>query len=319
MQTPFVGRIDMNKKTWKLLPTLSVLALNFGAVLCSAQDLSSKWEDLTSPDFVKAIERAAGVCVLPMGSIEKFGPAGPLGTNIYVIRLMALEAVKQEYAVVFPEYFVGTTNNVSNLPGTIAYSGRLRREMLEETTSEMARNGCKKILILNGHSANLAMLQDFLTTSMSNPRDYVVYAMQGGPPRMSPLTPETAKLPVELRPSKPDADGHGGEERISVLLAYYPDLVHLDRAHDEPFVPAPPAAGAPRLNLPSGVLVGVSWFKMVPTGYLGDAFGATAARGKALTEYTARRLAEAIRAVKNDEESPRLQEEFLEKMLNPTK
>jgi creatinine amidohydrolase len=116
-----------------------------------------------------------------------------------------------------------------------------------------------------------------------------------------------------LRPSRPDADGHGGEERISVLLAYYPDLVHLDRAHDEPIVPA----GSRRLNLPSGVLVGVSWFQAAPTGYLGDASGATAARGKALTEYTASRLAEAIRAVKADEESPRLQQEFFEKVLNP--
>ena len=137
----------------------------------------------------------------PIGSIEKFGPAGPLGTNVYVIRLMALEAVQQEYAVVFPEYFVGTTNNVSNHPGTIAYSPGLRRAMLEETTAEMARNGCRKILILNGHSANLASLQDFLSTSMGNPRGYVVYAMQGGPPRMSPLTEETARLPVALRPS----------------------------------------------------------------------------------------------------------------------
>jgi hypothetical protein len=36
-----------------------------------------------------------------------------------------------------------------------------------------------------------------------------------------------------------------------------------------------------------------------------------------LTEYTASRLAEAIRAVKADEESPRLQQEFFEKVLNP--
>ena len=301
------------KKASALLLSLGFVAHLSGAGPSSAQDLSPKWEDLTSPDFGKAIRRAAGVCVLPIGSIEKFGPAGPLGTNVYVIRRMALEAVKQEYAVVFPEYFVGTTNNVSNHPGTIAYSPGLRRAMLEETTGEMARNGCKKILILNGHSANLAMLQDFLSASMSKPRDHVVYAMQGGPPRMSPLTEETARLPAALRPSRPDADGHGGEERISVLLAHYPDLVHLDRAHDEPIVPV----GSRRLDLPSGVLVGVSWFKAVPTGYLGDASGATAARGKALTEYTATRLAEAIRAVKADEESPRLQEEFFKKMLNP--
>ena len=36
-------------------------------------------------------------------------------------------------------------------------------------------------------------------------------------------------------------------------------------------------------------------------------------------EYTAGRIAEAIRAVKADEESPRLQKEFIEKMSNPVK
>ena len=304
----------MNKKAWMLILVFGCLPPGPRAGLCSAQDLSPKWEDLTSPDFVKATRRAAGVCVLPVGSIDKFGPSGPLGTSLYTIRLMALEAVKQEYAVVFPAYFVSQTSSVSNHPGTIAYSSRVRREMLHETTSEMARNGCKKILILNGHSANMTMLQDFLSSSMSEPKDYVVYAMQGGPPRMWPLTEDTAKLPTALRPSKPGADGHGGEERISVLLAYYPDLVRLDRAHDEPIV----TVGSRRLDLPEGVLVGVSGFKAAPTGYLGDASGATAARGRALTEYTAGRLAEAIRAVKADEESPRLQEEFFKKMLNPT-
>ena len=305
----------MTDKTWKLLLVLSFLASSFGAGLCSAKDLSPKWEELTSPDFGKAIQKAAGVCILPLGSIEKFGPVGPLGTNLYVIRIMALEAVKQEYAVVFPEYFVSQRTDLSNLPGAIAYSAHLQREMLEETTNEMARNGCKKILIVNGHSGNMGMLTGFLSTDMNRPKDHIVYVMQGGPPRMSPLTEETAKLPVALRPSKPDADGHGGEERISVLLAYHPDVVRLDRAHDEPIVPV----GSRRLNLPSGVLVGVSATKSAPTGYLGDASGVTAERGKALVEYTAGRIAEAIRAVKADEESLRLQKEFFEKRSNPGK
>ena len=175
------------------------------------------------------------------------------------------------------------------------------------------RRKTRKILILNGHSGNMGMLTDFLSTDMNRPKDHIVYVMQGGPPRMSPLTEETAKLPVALRPSKPEADGHGGEERISVLLAYLPDVVRLDRAHDEPIVPV----GSRRLNLPTGVLVGVSAAYSAPTGYLGDASGATAERGKALMEYTAGRIAAAIRAVKADEESPRLQQEFFRKMLSP--
>src|SRR5579863_6233375 len=96
--------------------------------------------------------------MLPMGSIEKFGPSGPLGTNLYLARLVALEAAKQEYAIVFPENFASVTTSTSTLPGTIAYSPQLQMQLLQETTSEMARNGCRKVLLVNGHSSNISMI-----------------------------------------------------------------------------------------------------------------------------------------------------------------
>ncbi|MFA5302846.1 MAG: hypothetical protein WC395_09190, partial [Bacteroidales bacterium] len=51
------------------LPALSIIAQDLPA----SQDLSkscvlpASWEELTSADFVKATERAQGVCILPMG------------------------------------------------------------------------------------------------------------------------------------------------------------------------------------------------------------------------------------------------------------
>ena len=74
----------MTKKILKLIAGLS-----FATTLCSAQTLPSKWEDLTSADFVKAIQKADGVCILPMGSLEKFGPSAPVGTNLYLARAVA--------------------------------------------------------------------------------------------------------------------------------------------------------------------------------------------------------------------------------------
>jgi creatinine amidohydrolase len=288
-----------------------LVALCFGTVVCCAQTLSPKWEELTSPDFVKAIKKADGVCLLPMGSIEKFGPSGPLGTNLYVDRIVVLEAVKQEYAVVFPEYFVAGTNDVSNLAGVVAYSAHLQYEMLDETTREMARNGCKKILIVNGHSGNMGLINEFLSADLDKPRDYVVYSMYGPTFRVVPGMPDADKMPPAAAPSKPGADGHGGEERIAALLAYRPELVYLDRAHDESG-----SAGKP-LNLPKGVQVGISRKAELPTGYEGDASGATVARGKALVEFATTRVVQAIQAIKADEQSPRLQTEFFEERQNP--
>lgn len=298
----------MTSCTFKFL-----VCLYLGMAVCSAQTLSPKWEELTSPDFAKAIQKADSVCLLPMGSIEKFGPSGPLGTNLLLDRIVTLEAVKQEYAVVFPEYIVAGTNDVSNLPGAVAYSAHLQYEMLDETTSEMARNGCKKILIVNGHSGNGGLLSDFLNGELEKPHDYVVYTIYGPEFKVVPGMPDADKMPPAAKESKPGADGHGGEERIAALLAYRPELVHLDRAHDESGT-----AGKP-LNLPKGVQVGISRKAELPTGYEGDASGATSARGKALVEFATDRVVVAIRAIKADDQSSRLQKEFFEERQNPIK
>ena len=72
--------------------------------VCLAQPLSSRWEELTSEEFVNAVKKADGVCILPFGILEKHGPSGPLGTDPINIRHIVLEGLKKEYALVFPEY-----------------------------------------------------------------------------------------------------------------------------------------------------------------------------------------------------------------------
>ena len=58
----------------------------------AAQSLSVHWEELTGPDFIKAIDQAKGVCVLPFGILEKHGPHLPLGTDLINVRYASLHA-----------------------------------------------------------------------------------------------------------------------------------------------------------------------------------------------------------------------------------
>ncbi len=71
-----------------------------------AQPLSVKWEELTSAEFVKAIQQAQGICLLPVGIMEKHGLHLPLGNDLINVRYASLQAAEQDYAVVFPEYYV---------------------------------------------------------------------------------------------------------------------------------------------------------------------------------------------------------------------
>ncbi|HEX4484831.1 MAG TPA: creatininase family protein, partial [Terriglobales bacterium] len=68
--------------------------------------LSVHWEELTADDFRTGIQQSHGTCVLPIGILEKHGPHLPLGTDLLNVRYAALHAAEQEYAVVFPEYYV---------------------------------------------------------------------------------------------------------------------------------------------------------------------------------------------------------------------
>ena len=47
------------------------------------QQLPTAWEELMGPDFVTAVQQFGGVCVIPIGVIEKHGPHLPLGTDVY--------------------------------------------------------------------------------------------------------------------------------------------------------------------------------------------------------------------------------------------
>src|SRR5690242_981737 len=154
---------------------IAVVILLIQTSILSAQSLSVHWEELSGPDFVKAIQRSEGTCLLPIGIMEKHGPHLPIGNDLINVRDTSLRAAQQEYAVVFPEYFAGQIFEARHQPGTIAYSAHLQLELLQETTDEMDRNGCKKIIIVNGHGGNEHLLPFFAQSQLQSPHDYIVY------------------------------------------------------------------------------------------------------------------------------------------------
>lgn len=284
------------------------------ATIGSAQTLSAKWEDLTSADFIKALKKADGVCVLPMGSIEKFGPSAPVGTNLYLVRIITLEAAKQDYTVVFPDYFVAQTADTSVLPGTVHYSVETQLAFLKETVAEMARNGCSKIILANGHTGNNSLITLYMSNLPETPHNYAVYNIYAsGFPIVGAMNNQ---LPPAARSSKPGVDGHGGEERVAAVMAYYPDLIHTDRGHDEPTSvghgPQEAAPGTERPNAPPAGHVGP-----LPSGYSGDASGATPERGHALVDFAVDKMVKFTRAVKADADTLANQKAFYEHFEHP--
>jgi creatinine amidohydrolase len=263
--------------------------------------LSVHWEELTADDFRTAITRAQGACLLPIGIMEKHGPHLPLGNDLLNVRYASLNAAQQEFAVVFPEYYFGQIFEAKHQPGTVAYSRGLQLQLLQETTDEMARNGCKKVIIVNGHGGNPNLLTFFAQSQLEAPHDYVVYVQ--GFARSGPGEPQ--------HKSNRANDQHAGESETSMSMIARPDLVHLDRAATES------GADQARVKLPEGLYTGIWWYAKYPNHYAGE--GAVASRE--LGEFEAKTwinaIVQSIRAVKADQASLRLQNEFFERSKHP--
>ena len=270
----------------------------------SGQKLSALWEELTASDFVLAVKQSEGVCVVPIGVIEKHGQQLPLGTDVYTAREICRRATAKEYCIIYPYYFFGQIFEAMHQPGTIAYSSDLLLRMLEETCQEISRNGIKKIILVNGHGGNTAFLQYFCQIQMASPRDYAVYYTTPS------LSQEDQRKITELR--KTTIGGHADEAETSAMMAVRPDLVKLDRATAESGV------NQNRLqHVPSGLYLGIRWYSQYPNHYAGDAKDANATIGEIAIEGRAKTLADMIKAVKNDQVTIRLQNEFYKDSQTP--
>lgn len=267
----------------------------------SSQNLPVLWEELTSSDFVSAVKKSEGVCIIPIGVIEKHGPHLPLGTDVFYAREISQRAAKREYAVIFPFYFAGQINEARHQPGTITYSPDLLYRILDETCKEIARNGLKKILLVNGHGGNTNFLQYFCQAQLYEEKEYAVYLFQ------DTLDVRTRERVIELR--KGQDDQHAGQLETSTSLAIFPDLVKKERASEES------GRNIGWQKLKNGY-TGIWWYASFPNHYSGNGSFNDVELGETIVEQDALQLITVLQAIKKDS-TLELQDRFFKESRNP--
>ena len=293
-----------------IMKRIAIILMLFlpAAVLLSQQVTQSgipfKMEELTSPQFVKAVELSGGVCVIPMGIIEKHGPHLPLGTDLFESREAATTAAKKEYAVVYPPYFVGQIFEARHQPGAVAYSNELMWKMLEETCNELSRNGLKKIVLVNGHGGNSSFLQYFCQSQLAVRKDYIVVLFQ------ERTNPAYSKEIESLKKAK--LDGHAGEEETAMMSYIRPDLVDVQA------ITSQSGADQKKLNVPFGY-TGIWWYAKYPNHYASDFAQPNKRLGELLILSWSDQIAELIKYLKNNNTIKELQDEFAKQAENPLK
>ncbi len=272
----------------------------------NAQELPFRLEELTAPDFVKAVEKSSKTCIIPLGVFEKHGAQLPLGTDLYMSREYSLRAAAKEYTVVFPWYYFSQINEARHQPGTIAYSPELIWKVLQETLDELNRNGFEKIIIVNGHGGNNAFLDFFGMAQLSERRNYSLYWFR-------PQDDREVEAKVKSLTQDDIYDQHAGNSETSMMAAVKPDIVHVDRSSQQSGV------DQERMKNMPYVYSGIWWYAKFPNHYGGDGSKATAEAGELLINVVVDELVEMIKTVKSNTIVPELQNRFFDESENPLK
>jgi creatinine amidohydrolase len=248
-----------------------------------------QWEELTATDFARAV-RETGVCVLPLGVLEKHSEHLPLGTDYLAAHRVACLAAEQEPAVVFPPFYFGQIYEARCFPGAVTL------ELLQGVLDEIGRNGFTKIVLYNGHGGNTHFLSFLAQGSLWEEKSYSMYMP------LRPLTPDGEKEWRALLES--EFGEHAGETETSLMLGTYPHLVKLER------IPEAPGAPLHRLGHLPRTMTGIWWYSDYPQHYAGDARPATPEKGEVLTRLMVEALAQYLATVKADQVVPELEQEF---------
>lgn len=257
------------------------------------------WEELKSDDFERTVDKVGHVCLLPLACIERHAHHLPMATDMFIGRDLCRRAAALEPAVIFPNVIFTQILEARTFPGTIALEADMIVRLLDNICREIARNGFDKIVFVNAHGGNYHFLRFFAQSQLASRRGYVIYVAD------PPLPPDQMAA-IEAQ-WETDVDGHAGERETSMMLAIRPDLVNREAlgSHTE---------GRPLERLKSmsdlGVYTGIWWYADHPTHYRGDGHPATAEKGERLLAARAEALAAAIRLIKQDHETKRLQDEF---------
>jgi creatinine amidohydrolase len=171
--------------------------------------------DLTQPEIAGQLKKNPLV-ILPQGSVEQHGPHLPVGTDIFAANVIAHAVAERMDGIVLPGGPLGVTPLHMPYEGTITLTPETYIRLVTETCASTAQHGAKYLLILNWHELNipaLAVAADALHREHG----------------MTVLTVQACFVAEDMFGKECNGLTHGGEIEALAVLAYRPDLVHLDR------------------------------------------------------------------------------------------
>lgn len=245
---------------------------------------SRRLADLRAPDVDRLVTSDA-ILVQPVGAMEQHGPHLPLNTDEVIATAVAEAAVNLAApglnVWLLPTLTYSKSNEHAWSAGTVWLSPSTMLAVLDDLGRSVARTNARKLLFLNGHGGNSALLNvanrelrlhhglQVFTTHPNIPAD------QGG-----------SSAATEM-----GMGVHGGTDETALMLHLRPDLVDMSKA-----VRRVPEKLAHNRHVRFGGTVSFGWLSddLSPDGVIGDPTPATAEMGRMMFDAAVANLVAAL-------------------------
>lgn len=236
---------------------------------------------------------ADSLLVLPVGAIEHHGPHLPLRTDALIAESVAGAAVDGATATgldawLLPTLSVTKSDEHAWAPGTLWLSADTLMDVLRDLGRSIAATPAKKLVFLNGHGGNIALLQ-VANRELRRRFGLQPFTMPSGIQRAGRGTDgESDELGFGI---------HAGFAETSIVMHLAPDLVHPQAFQRN----VPEHLAELDLLGFNGRPVTFGWLSndFGPSGVIGDPTGASAAAGERLftdsVDFAVRALAQIAR------------------------
>ena len=246
---------------------------------------SFRWAELSWPQAEKALSEV-DVALLPVGAIEQHGPHLSVDIDAFDAAYLAEQVARActpPHPLVLPLIPYGVSYHHDDFPGTLSVGNESLARFVYDVGMSAARNGIKKLIIINGHGGNSATLH--FAAQRINRDAHIFTCVDSG---------ETSDADIyKLADTKNDV--HAGEIETSTSLAVRPELVDMSRA--EPMVPA---FSSHYLDFTSKYSVG--WYartvRISKSGVFGDPTRASAEKGHQIWQISIRHLVALVEHLK---------------------
>jgi creatinine amidohydrolase len=257
----------------------------------SAPDRTHRWDSLRSPQF-KTVDASRAVTVLPLGATEQHGPHLPLSVDTVLVEGVVNAALPhlsaQDPVWVLPTQALGLSTEHQAFEGTLTLSPETVIALWCEIGASVARAGFKKMLMFNAHGGNVGLM-DVVARELRAQHGLLVYSSS-----WYNLPLDEAAL-AQFSAHEHRFGIHGGEIETSMMLALAPDLVDMSQAQNFTSSSQERAQRYPVLGNGKSAKLGWHIQDYNPSGAVGNAGAATAAKGQALVKSAGEQLAVLLR------------------------